>query len=149
MFQASGTSTSRTRPSASTLTETVTAPTGLQVEHGGDHRSTVDVASVEVTSAGSRADDSLLPYVVRAWSSRCAGLRHVTWTTSRQERVEKSAARVRKALARHRSRPPWGCDGRRKVSLFWRCVVLDVALVALTILVFAVLALVLRGLERL
>jgi hypothetical protein len=36
-----------------------------------------------------------------------------------------------------------------QVSLFWRCVVLDVALVALTILVFAVLALVLRGLERL
>jgi hypothetical protein len=32
---------------------------------------------------------------------------------------------------------------------FWRCVVLDVALVALTIVVFAVLALVLRGLERL
>lgn len=31
----------------------------------------------------------------------------------------------------------------------WRCVVLDVALVALTILVFAVLALVLKGLERL
>jgi hypothetical protein len=31
----------------------------------------------------------------------------------------------------------------------WRCVVLDVALVALTIVVFAVLALVLRGLERL
>ena len=36
-----------------------------------------------------------------------------------------------------------------KVSLFWRCVVLDVALVALTIAVFAVLVLVLRGLERL
>jgi hypothetical protein len=33
--------------------------------------------------------------------------------------------------------------------LLWRCVVLDVALVALTIAVFAVLALVLRGLERL
>jgi hypothetical protein len=33
--------------------------------------------------------------------------------------------------------------------LFWRCVVLDVAFVALTIAVFAVLALVLRGLERL
>jgi hypothetical protein len=32
---------------------------------------------------------------------------------------------------------------------FWRCVVLDVALVALTIAVFAVLALVLKGLERL
>jgi hypothetical protein len=32
---------------------------------------------------------------------------------------------------------------------FWRCVVPDVALVALTIVVFAVLALVLRGLERL
>jgi hypothetical protein len=31
----------------------------------------------------------------------------------------------------------------------WRCVVLDVALVALTIAVFAVLALILRGLERL
>jgi hypothetical protein len=31
----------------------------------------------------------------------------------------------------------------------WRCVVLDVALVALTIAVFAVLALVLRGLEKL
>ena len=36
-----------------------------------------------------------------------------------------------------------------QVSLSWRCVVLDVALVALTIAVFAVLALVLRGLERL
>jgi hypothetical protein len=34
-------------------------------------------------------------------------------------------------------------------SPFWRCVVLDVAFVALTILVFAVLVLVLRGLERL
>jgi hypothetical protein len=31
----------------------------------------------------------------------------------------------------------------------WRCVVLDVAMVALTIAVFAVLALVLKGLERL
>jgi hypothetical protein len=31
----------------------------------------------------------------------------------------------------------------------WRCVVLDVALIALTIAVFAVLALVLKGLERL
>lgn len=33
--------------------------------------------------------------------------------------------------------------------LIWRCVVLDVAFVALTIVVFAVLALILRGLERL
>jgi hypothetical protein len=31
----------------------------------------------------------------------------------------------------------------------WRCVVLDVAMVALTIAVFAVLVLVLKGLERL
>jgi hypothetical protein len=31
----------------------------------------------------------------------------------------------------------------------WRCVVLDVALVALTIAVFAVLALILKGLEKL
>jgi hypothetical protein len=36
-----------------------------------------------------------------------------------------------------------------QVFPFWRCVVLDVALVVLTIAVFAVLALVLRGLERL
>jgi hypothetical protein len=35
-----------------------------------------------------------------------------------------------------------------KVS-HWRCVVLDVAMVALTIAVFAVLVLVLKGLERL
>jgi hypothetical protein len=39
----------------------------------------------------------------------------------------------------------WG----RKVSRSWRCVVLDVALLALTIAVFALLALILRGLERL
>jgi hypothetical protein len=31
----------------------------------------------------------------------------------------------------------------------WRCVVLDVAFVALTVAVFALLALVLRGLEKL
>ena len=31
----------------------------------------------------------------------------------------------------------------------WRCVVLDVAMVALTIAVFAVLVLILKGLERL
>jgi hypothetical protein len=36
-----------------------------------------------------------------------------------------------------------------KTFPFWRCVVLDVALVALTIAVFAVLAVVLKGLERL
>ena len=40
-------------------------------------------------------------------------------------------------------------DGRRTVSHSWRCVVLDVALVALTIAVFAVLALILKGVERL
>jgi hypothetical protein len=40
-------------------------------------------------------------------------------------------------------------DGIRKVSPSWRCAVLDVALVALTIAVFAVLALILNGLERL
>jgi hypothetical protein len=34
-------------------------------------------------------------------------------------------------------------------SLIWRCVVLDVAFVALTIAVFALLAVVLKGLERL
>jgi hypothetical protein len=39
----------------------------------------------------------------------------------------------------------WG----RKVPVPWRCVVLDVALLALTIAVFALLALILRGLERL
>ena len=36
-----------------------------------------------------------------------------------------------------------------RFSPSWRCVVLDVALVALTIAVFAVLVLILRGLERL
>ena len=40
------------------------------------------------------------------------------------------------------------CDGRSEFPS-WRCVVPDVALVALTIVVFAVLVLVLRGLERL
>jgi hypothetical protein len=34
-------------------------------------------------------------------------------------------------------------------SLIWRCVVLDVAFVALTVAVFALLALILKGLERL
>jgi hypothetical protein len=36
-----------------------------------------------------------------------------------------------------------------RVPLSWRCVVLDVAFVALTLGVFAVLLLVLRGLEHL
>jgi hypothetical protein len=39
--------------------------------------------------------------------------------------------------------------GARKGFQSWRCVVLDVAFVALTIVVFALLALILRGLERL
>jgi hypothetical protein len=39
--------------------------------------------------------------------------------------------------------------GARKGVRSWRCVVLDVAFVALTIVVFALLALILRGLERL
>jgi hypothetical protein len=39
--------------------------------------------------------------------------------------------------------------GDARFSPSWRCVVLDVALVALTIAVFAVLALILRGLQRL
>jgi hypothetical protein len=39
--------------------------------------------------------------------------------------------------------------GDARFSPSWRCVVLDVALVALTIVVFAVLAVVLKGLERL
>jgi hypothetical protein len=40
------------------------------------------------------------------------------------------------------------CDGTSR-SLSWRCVVLDIAMVALTIAVFVVLVLVLKGLERL
>jgi hypothetical protein len=41
-----------------------------------------------------------------------------------------------------------GCDGRARFPS-WRCGVLDVAMVALTIVVFTVLVLVLRALERL
>lgn len=46
-----------------------------------------------------------------------------------------------------RPTPAW--SGISKGSLSRRCVVADVALVALTIAVFVVLVLVLRGLERL
>ena len=55
---------------------------------------------------------------------------------------------VRKALGGGVRRPPLPSDGEARF-LPWRCVVLDVALVVLTVVVFAVLALVLRGLERL
>jgi hypothetical protein len=47
------------------------------------------------------------------------------------------------------SGPPSDWNGRRKFFPSWRCVVLDVALVALTIAVFGVLVLILKGLERL
>jgi hypothetical protein len=40
-------------------------------------------------------------------------------------------------------------DGGARFPPSWRCVVLDVALVALTIAVFALLALILKGLEKL
>ena len=73
---------------------------------------------------------------------------HVTDTIRRQGGVEKSAYVVRKALANGVSGSPRTQMGGASFPS-WRCVVLDVALVALTIAVFAVLALILKGLERL
>ncbi len=60
-----------------------------------------------------------------------------------------STRRVRKALGLEQSGLCLPSDGRRESPVLRRCVVLDVALVALTIAVFVLLALVLRGLEHL
>ena len=72
----------------------------------------------------------------------------MTHETPRQATVKNASCRVRKALGPDDPDPLLRSDGG-KFPCLWRCVVLDVGFVALTIAVFAVLVLVLRGLERL
>ena len=57
--------------------------------------------------------------------------------------------RRQESVSNRNSRLAAGWNGRGRFFPFRRCVVLDVALVALTVVVFGLLALVLKGLERL